>query len=253
MLKVLCWTTVVKPWLKKGKQNSSVMLAVKYDQDPSWRACVNPLRKMSISDISYHTKLFEHFSSGQLILVLSLKWRYSFRTCLEPCLVTIQGQRLISETLHRFLSRKMAEKYLSGLNDSSYLDETVRVSMEFSVGDTGSEHIKKFRRELQHGIYSRKRWAYIWTHEIQKSNDFQRVSLSSVQPFFAYTARSEHSEILNEAVMCTSSSSKVCSLLCRGIFPSDVTVYSPAIYQFNYFQVYGNCSKQHMMLLIDRV
>lgn len=38
----------------------------------------------------------------------------------------------------------------------------------------------------------------------------RRVSISSTQSYFAYTASNiERSEVLNEAVMCTSSNSKV--------------------------------------------
>ena len=70
--------------------------------------------------------------------------------------VELEAQRLVSEMVHRYFSRRMAERVCTNDMDSNFVEDSVNSMAAIQDGREENE-VSSFRRELANGIYSRKR------------------------------------------------------------------------------------------------
>lgn len=71
--------------------------------------------------------------------------------------VELEAQRLVSEMVHRYFSRRMAERVCTNDMDSNFVEDSVNSMAAIQDGREENE-VSSFRRELANGIYSRKRY-----------------------------------------------------------------------------------------------
>lgn len=139
-----------------------------------------------LQSLSYSDGESRHILTSQQVLEF-LHWASGIGD-----IIGLQAIRFMTELIHRCLSKRMAQR-------------SIEQTENLPAQSFGDNVLNEFKREVTHGIYSRRR-SMISLIDLTVF----RVSLSNMQPSFIWVdAGEKKSDVLNETVSCTMSAAKV--------------------------------------------